>query len=52
MDGLAEATETWLADATPRNLVQPAGDALDGALRLAATAAGVPLEDAFLEGRL
>jgi glucosamine kinase len=51
MGGLAETMEPWLADATRRNLVQPAGDALDGALRLAAAAAGVPLEHAFPEGR-
>jgi glucosamine kinase len=37
--GLAGPIEPWLADETKRHLVQPAGDALDGALRLAAAAA-------------
>jgi glucosamine kinase len=37
--GLAKHIEPWLADETRRHLVQPAGDALDGALRLAGAAA-------------
>jgi glucosamine kinase len=49
--GLAAAMEPWLADATRQDLVQPAGDALDGALRLAGAAAGVPLEGAFSDER-
>jgi glucosamine kinase len=35
MGGLAGAIEPWLAHATRKRLVPPAGDALDGALRLA-----------------
>jgi glucosamine kinase len=35
MGGLAAAIEPWLAPATQARLVAPAGDALDGALRLA-----------------
>jgi glucosamine kinase len=35
MGGLAAGIEPWLADTTRRHLVRPAGDALDGALRLA-----------------
>lgn len=41
MGGLAKHIEPWLADETRRHLVPPAGDALDGALRLAAAAAGL-----------
>jgi glucosamine kinase len=37
--GLAAPIEPWLAGATRRRLVAPAGDALDGALRLARVAA-------------
>jgi glucosamine kinase len=50
--GLAGAMEPWLADATRHDLVPPAGDALDGALRLAGAAAGVTLEGAVAEDRL
>ena len=42
MGGLAEHMEPWLAEQTRRHLVPPVGDALDGALRLAAAAAGLP----------
>lgn len=42
MGGLAEHMEPWLAEETRRHLVRPAGDALDGAIRLAAAAAGLP----------
>ena len=42
MGGLAEHMEPWLAEETRRHLVPPVGDALDGALRLAAAAAGLP----------
>ena len=35
MGGLAHAIEPWLADETRSRLVPPAGDALDGALRIA-----------------
>jgi glucosamine kinase len=38
--GLAPYVESWLSDATRRCLVEPAGDALDGALQLARAAAG------------
>ncbi len=38
--GLAGPIEPWLSDQTKCYLVQPAGDALDGALRLAGAAAG------------
>jgi glucosamine kinase len=41
MGGLAGAIEPWLAEATRRPMVAPNGDALDGALRLAAAAAGL-----------
>jgi glucosamine kinase len=41
MGGLAKSMEPWLANETRRHLVRPAGDALDGALRLAAAAAGL-----------
>jgi glucosamine kinase len=41
MGGLAGAIGPWLAEATRRHLVTPDGDALDGALRLAAAAAGL-----------
>jgi glucosamine kinase len=40
MGGLAAGIEPWLAPATRAPLVQPAGDALDGALRLARGAVG------------
>lgn len=40
MGGLGGAIEPWLAEATRRHLVAPEGDALAGALRLAAAAAG------------
>ena len=40
--GLARSLEPWLDRATRQRLVVPAGDALDGALRLARSAAGVP----------
>jgi glucosamine kinase len=43
MGGLAPHMEPWLSEETRRHLVRPAGDALDGALRLAATAAGLPV---------
>ncbi len=46
--GLAKPIEPWLADETRRHLVQPAGDALDGALRLAAAAARPRAADARL----
>jgi N-acetylglucosamine kinase-like BadF-type ATPase len=42
MGGLAEHMQPWLAEETRRHLVRPAGDALDGAIRLAAAAAGLP----------
>lgn len=50
--GLAQSVEPWLSEETRRHLVSPAGDALDGALRLAAAAAGVPSRDepAFSHG--
>jgi glucosamine kinase len=41
MGGLAKAIETRLPAETRRRLVQPDGDALDGALRLAGAAAGL-----------
>jgi glucosamine kinase len=41
MGGLAAAIEPWLAPATCTRLVPPAGDALDGALRIARSAAGI-----------
>jgi len=41
MGGLAHAIEPWLAEETRRHLVVPQGDALDGALLIAATAAGL-----------
>lgn len=41
MGGLAKSMEPWLANETRCHLVRPAGDALDGALRLAAAAAGL-----------
>jgi glucosamine kinase len=40
MGGLAAGIEPWLAPATRARLVPPAGDALDGALRLARTLSG------------
>lgn len=43
--GLAQAMEPWLAPETRRHLVRPAGDALEGALRLAAAAAGLAPRD-------
>jgi glucosamine kinase len=49
MGGLAAAIEPWLAPATRTRLVPPAGDALDGALRLAravATIANLPVPEA------
>jgi glucosamine kinase len=46
MGGLAQPMEPWLSAETRRHLVPPAGDALDGALRLAAAAAGLPSHDA------
>jgi glucosamine kinase len=39
--GLARSLEPWLSSKTRKSLVAPAGDALDGALRLARAAAGV-----------
>jgi glucosamine kinase len=42
LGGLAGPLEAWLTDETRRHLVPPAGDALDGALRLAGAAAGLP----------
>ena len=45
--GLAAHIEPWLADATRLRLVPPVGDALDGALRLARTAA----EDLAVDSR-
>jgi glucosamine kinase len=45
MGGLAAAVEPWLSAATRSRLVPPAGDALDGALRLAREAAAdAPME--------
>lgn len=41
MGGLAQHIEPWLCEETHRHLVPPAGDALDGALRIAAAAAGL-----------
>lgn len=46
MGGLAPPVEPWLAAGTRRHLVPPAGDALDGALRLARAAAAAGLEAA------
>jgi glucosamine kinase len=46
--GLAGPVEPWLAGETRRHLVRPAGDALDGALRLAGAAAGIRAADAHL----
>jgi glucosamine kinase len=46
MGGLARTIEPWLAEETRRHLVTPVGDALDGALRLAAAAAGLQAADA------
>jgi glucosamine kinase len=46
--GLAKHIEPWLADETRRHLVQPTGDALDGALRLAGAAAHLAAGDARL----
>jgi glucosamine kinase len=40
--GLAAKIEPWLASSTRRHLVAPAGDALEGALRLARVAAEAP----------
>ena len=40
--GLAAAMQEWLAAATRAHLVEPAGDALAGALRLARSAADAP----------
>jgi glucosamine kinase len=40
MGGLAVGMALWLAPATRARLVTPAGDALDGALRLARAHAG------------
>ena len=40
MGGLAGPITRWLAEETRRHLVRPQGDALDGALHLAAAAAG------------
>jgi glucosamine kinase len=45
MGGLAAGIEPWLANATRRHLVRPAGDALDGALRLAQAGVGPIAED-------
>jgi glucosamine kinase len=47
MGGLAGPVEPWLAAETRRHLVSPNGDALDGALRLAATA-GIQGSDSYL----
>jgi glucosamine kinase len=50
MGGLAGPVEPWLAGETRSHLVSPNGDALDGALRLAATAAtaGIAGSDSHL----
>jgi glucosamine kinase len=48
MGGLAKHIEPWLAGETRRHLVIPEGDALDGALRLAAAAAGIRGSDTHL----
>jgi glucosamine kinase len=40
--GLAQHVKPWLAQQTLAHLVMPAGDALDGALRLARAAVGAP----------
>lgn len=40
--GLAQHVKPWLAQRTLARLVMPAGDALDGALRLARAAVGAP----------
>ena len=42
MGGLAGPITPWLAEETRRHLVRPQGDALDGALQLAAAAAKGP----------
>jgi glucosamine kinase len=46
MGGLARKVEPWLAADTRRYLVEPKGDALDGALLIAAAAAGLHLPGA------
>ncbi len=46
MGGLAPHMEPWLSDATRAELVRPLGDALDGAVRLAAAVARLPWRDA------
>jgi len=45
MGGLARTIEPWLAEDTRRHLVPPKGDALDGALLIAAAAAGLRPRD-------
>jgi glucosamine kinase len=45
MGGLARPIEPWLAEDTRRHLVAPQGDALEGALLIAAAAAGLPPAD-------
>jgi glucosamine kinase len=45
MGGLARAIEPWLAEGTRRHLVAPQGDAVDGALLIAAAAAGLTPAD-------
>src|SRR5437762_14031979 len=42
--GLAGSVAPWLAEETRVHLAPPVGDALDGALRLAGIAAGVPAD--------
>jgi glucosamine kinase len=48
MGGLARKIEPWLAEDTRRHLVAPKGDALDGALLIAAAAAGLTGADTRL----
>jgi glucosamine kinase len=50
MGGLAAALQPWLARATRARLVPPAGDALDGALRLAQAHAIAGIRDSELSG--
>ena len=45
MGGLARKIEPWLAEDTRHHLVAPKGDALDGALLMAAASAGLRLPD-------
>lgn len=47
MGGLADSIVPWLAPATRAHLVPPAGDALDGALRLARASSRAPRQPAL-----